>query len=62
MAYFIDLTQDAFVGITAEDAEELLTTKQDKLVSGRNIKTINGESLLVEDGDTDVIIISSEDN
>lgn len=45
-------------GITAEQAATLLATKQDKLVSGSNIKTINNESLLITDSDTDITINS----
>lgn len=45
-------------GITAQEAAALLATKQDVLVSGTNIKTVNNESLLITDSDTDITINS----
>ena len=39
---------DPVAGISEEEIEQLLATKQDKLISGENIKTINGETLLGE--------------
>ena len=44
MAYIINIGGGS--GITEEQARDLLATKQDKLVSGTNIKTINNQSLL----------------
>lgn len=45
-------------GITAQEAATMLATKQDKLVSGTNIKTVNNESLLITSSDTDITINS----
>jgi hypothetical protein len=44
MAYIINI--DGGSGITAQEAAAMLATKQDKLVSGTNIKTVNSQSLL----------------
>ena len=46
---------------TKEELDTLIDNKQDKLVSGENIKTINGESVLGE-GDIDIqsIVIANE--
>lgn len=41
----------AFAQAVASDIKSILTDKQDKLVSGQNLKTVNGQSLL---GDGDV--------
>lgn len=46
-------------GITQEEAEELLAQKQDTLVSGTNIKTVNHQSLL---GSGDLEIVASNNN
>lgn len=46
-------------GITQEEAEQLLAEKQDALVSGTNIKTVNQQSLL---GSGDLVIESSTNN
>lgn len=43
-------------GITAQEAQTMLATYQPKLVSGQNIKTVNNESLLITDSDTDITI------
>lgn len=56
MAYIINIGGGN--GITEEQANALLATKQDKLVSGQNIKTVNNESLLITDSDTDITINS----
>ena len=54
-------------GITAQEAAALLATKQDKLYDSTstipqgksaNIKTVNNESLLITDSDTDITINS----
>lgn len=55
-SYIINISGGGGNGITAEQAAALLATKQDKLVSGTNIKTVNNESLLITDSDTDVTI------
>lgn len=55
MAYIINITGSGS-GITAEEAAVLLATKQDTLVSGTNIKSVNNESLLITDSDTDITI------
>lgn len=44
MAYIINIGGGN--GITESEANVMLATKQDKLVSGTNIKTINSQSLL----------------
>ena len=44
MAYIINDTSED--GITLEQARALLAQKQDILVSGENIKTINSSSVL----------------
>ena len=47
--------------------DELIEVKQDKLVSGTNIKTINGTSILgsgdimINEGDTDIIVTNKSD-
>lgn len=58
MASYIINISSSGGGITAQEAAALLATKQDKLVSGTNIKTVNNESLLITDSDTDVTITS----
>lgn len=45
MAYIVNASSGGN-GITQTQAEQLLATKQDKLVSGTNIKTVNNTSLL----------------
>lgn len=45
MAYIVNISSSGN-GITQQEAEQLLATKQDKLVSGTNIKTINNTTLL----------------
>ena len=55
-SYIINITGGG--GITAQEAAALLATKQDKLASGQNIKTVNNESLLITDSDTDITINS----
>lgn len=55
-SYIINISCGGGNGITAEQAAALLATKQDKLVSGTSIKTVNNESLLITDSDTDVTI------
>ena len=57
MAYIINIGGGN--GITEAQARDLLATKQDLLVSGTNIKTINNESLLITDSDTDITINTS---
>lgn len=56
MAYIINMASG---GITQAEAEQLLAEKQDVLVSGTNIKTVNQQSLL---GSGDLVIESSTDN
>lgn len=56
MAYIINMASG---GITQAEAEQLLAEKQDVLVSGTNIKTVNQQSLL---GDGDLVIESTTDN
>ena len=46
-------------GITQAESEQLLAEKQDVLVSGTNIKTVNQQSLL---GSGDLVIESTTDN
>ena len=46
-------------GITQAEAEQLLAEKQDVLVSGTNIKTVNQQSLL---GSGDLVLESTTDN
>lgn len=43
-------------GISAQEAQTMLNAYQPKLVSGTNIKTVNNESLLITDSDTDITI------
>jgi hypothetical protein len=43
-------------GISAQEAQTMLNAYQPKLVSGQNIKTVNNESLLITDSDTDITI------
>lgn len=54
-------------GISAQEAAAMLDTKQDKLYDSTstipqgksaNIKTVNNESLLITDSDTDITINS----
>lgn len=45
MAYIVNISSGGN-GITQQEAEQLLATKQDKLYSGQNIKTINNTTLL----------------
>ena len=54
MAYIINIGGGN--GITEEQARNLLATKQDLLVSGTNIKTINNQSLIDMDGGTNIVI------
>lgn len=56
MAYIINMASG---GVTQAEAEQLLAEKQDVLVSGTNIKTVNQQSLL---GSGDLVIESSTDN
>ena len=56
MAYIINMASG---GITQAEAEQLLAEKQDVLVSGTNIKTVNHQSLL---GSGDLVIESTTDN
>lgn len=56
MAYIINMASG---GITQAEAEQLLAEKQDVLVSGTNIKTVNQQSLL---GSGDLVIESTTDN
>ena len=44
--YVTDSDVNEYVGNEIEQLEELIKTKQNKLVSGSNIKTINGQSLV----------------
>lgn len=46
--YVTDSDVNDYVGNEIGQLEEIINTKQDKLVSGTNLKTINGESLLGE--------------
>lgn len=55
MAYIINIGGGGN-GITAQEAQAMLATKQDKLVSGTNIKTINNESLIDMTGGTNIVI------
>jgi hypothetical protein len=63
MAYIIN-TGGSSDGITAQDAQTMLAAYQEKLYdstnvpSGKtaNIKTVNNESLLITDSDTDITI------
>lgn len=68
MAYIINIS--AGNGITAQEAQAMLATKQDKLYDSTstiptgksaNIKTINGESLLITGSDTDVTIVTQSE-
>jgi len=43
-------------GISAQEAQTMLNAYQPKLESGQNIKTVNNESLLITDSDTDITI------
>lgn len=45
MAYIVRISSGGN-GITQQEAETMLATKQDKLYSGQNIKTINNTTLL----------------
>lgn len=45
MAYIVNISSSSN-GITQQEAETMLATKQDKLYSGQNIKTINNTTLL----------------
>jgi len=54
MAYIINIGGGN--GITEAQARDLLATKQDKLVSGTNIKTINNQSLIDMTGGTNIVI------
>ena len=56
MAYIINITGGD--GISAQDAQDMLNNYQPKLQSGVNIKTVNNESLLITDSDTDITIQS----
>lgn len=56
MAYIINMASG---GITQTEAEQLLAEKQDVLVSGTNIKTVNQQSLL---GSGDLVIESKKNN
>lgn len=46
--YVTDSDVNDYVGNEIGQLEEIINTKQDKLVSGTNIKTINGESIIGE--------------
>ena len=46
MAYIINIGGETGGGITTQEAQQMLATKQDKLVSGVTIKTVNQQSLL----------------
>lgn len=46
MAYIINIGGETGGGITRQEAQQMLATKQDKLVSGVTIKTVNQQSLL----------------
>lgn len=68
MAYIINIGGGN--GITAQEAQAMLATKQDKLYDSTstiptgksaNIKTINGESLLITGSDTDVTIVTQSE-
>ena len=54
MAYIINIGGGN--GITAQEAQAMLATKQDLLVSGTNIKTINNQSLIDMTGGTNIVI------
>jgi len=54
-SYIINITGGGN-GITAQEAQAMLNAYQPKLVSGKNIKTVNNESLLITDSDTDITI------
>jgi len=54
MAYIINISGGN--GITEAQARDLLATKQDLLVSGTNIKTINNKSLIDMTGGTNIVI------
>lgn len=54
MAYIINIGGGN--GITEEQARDLLAKKQDLLVSGTNIKTINNQSLIDMTGGTNIVI------
>lgn len=56
MAYIINIGGSSGDGITQQEAQALLNEYQPKLVSGQNIKTVNNESLLITDSDTDITI------
>lgn len=45
MAYIVNISSGSN-GITQQEAEAMLASKQDKLYSGQNIKTVNNTSLL----------------
>lgn len=45
MAYIVNISSSGN-GITQQEAEAMLASKQDKLYSGQNIKTVNNTSLL----------------
>ena len=55
-SYIINIVSS---GITQAEAEELLAEKQDVLVSGTNIKTVNHQSLL---GSGDLEIVTTTNN
>lgn len=54
--YIINISGGGGNGITEQEAQALLADYQPKLVSGTNIKTVNNESLLITDSDTDITI------
>lgn len=54
-SYIINITGGGG-GISAQEAQTMLNAYQPKLVSGTNIKTVNNESLLITDSDTDITI------
>lgn len=56
MAYIINIGGSSGDGITQQEAQAMLNEYQPKLVSGQNIKTVNNESLLITDSDTDITI------
>lgn len=58
MAYIINIGGGN--GITAQEAQAMLATKQDLLVSGTNIKTINNQSLIDMTGGTNIVITPAE--
>lgn len=51
--YVTDSDVNDYVGNEIGQLEEIINTKQDKLISGTNIKTINGKNIL---GEGDIII------